>query len=61
MEPLLSISGELVVFTTSRELKSGTEATSRIHLTQAVWKKKKKNLATKQTTKQNRQEIKKYE
>jgi hypothetical protein len=25
MEPLLSISGELVVFTTSRELKSGTE------------------------------------
>jgi hypothetical protein len=25
MEPLLSISGELVVFTTSREPKSGTE------------------------------------
>jgi hypothetical protein len=30
-------------------------------LTQAVWKKKKKNLVTNKITKQNRQEIKKYE
>jgi hypothetical protein len=51
----------LEAFTTSRELKSGTEATSRIHLTQAVRKKKKKKLATNKITKQNRQEIKKYE
>jgi len=30
-------------------------------LTQAVWKKKKKKLATNKITKQNRQEIKTYE
>jgi hypothetical protein len=42
-------------------LESGTEATSSQPLTQAVWKKKKKKLATNKITKQNRQEIKKYE
>lgn len=46
--------GYLEAFTTSREHKSGTEATSRIYLTQAVWKKKKKKLATNKITKQNR-------
>jgi len=45
MEPLLSISGELVVFTTSRELKSGTEGKPKPTLdSSGLEKRRRKNL-----------------